>query len=713
MLNSDRLSLFFLATCNFSQFDDPKAYTGGELLMNHQAGGAVAVISACRKVYAGSNKTLAQGTFREMFGRDIFGRVAVERPATSLFLYKNGIGNYANDQKYIVLGDPTMRLQYPVRYASIDSVNGEPVDTVGGAPRTSLIQLRSLSRVTVQGSMRDGLNQFDPNFTGKVSLVVNDATRVKTIVNFYPGRNWDYLETGSTIFRGEHSVTDGRFTATFVVPKDVAYADSNAAARILGYIAAPGIDGSAYTGKVRIGGTDTTAVPDAQGPTVDLYLENRSFRPGDLVSPNPMLIVDLRRLERHQHLRVRHRPPHRSLGEQQHRKHRHHGAVHQQAGQLPRGIGAVPARRAHGGAEYAARACLGLVQQLLNDGDLLHGRECGGAHDRGRVSIIPTRSPARRSSRSGTTSQRRSPWPSRSIPSREGSSESLETVTAGDLFVRIPWDGRDRDGDEIANGVYLYKVVASTARREVLERSAREDGESAISMAVRVLTFTRGGQHETNLSPCARPDPGAMVGAGLAPARVLAQGESAVPFLLIAPTSRFAGIGEAGPGWVDDASAIFWNPGALAFLEGSGSEPDPCELAPPVQPSGPVLRSPELPHEHRRDRRDHCASVTYLNLGEFSVTGSGGPEVIGKFKSYEYAITAGYSTPCESLGLGVNLRFIHSALSPIGTERSRGTALRPRSAFDLARHVPVPIPTSGASGKHFVRGINLSNSVRK
>jgi flagellar hook assembly protein FlgD len=29
--------------------------------------------------------------------------------------------------------------------------------------------------------------------------------------------------------------------------------------------------------------------------------------------------------------------------------------------------------------------------------------------------------------------------------------------------VKIPWDGRDRDGDILANGVYLYKVVASTS----------------------------------------------------------------------------------------------------------------------------------------------------------------------------------------------------------------------------------------------------------
>ena len=25
---------------------------------------------------------------------------------------------------------------------------------------------------------------------------------------------------------------------------------------------------------------------------------------------------------------------------------------------------------------------------------------------------------------------------------------------------RIYWDGKDRDGDEIANGVYLYKIIA-------------------------------------------------------------------------------------------------------------------------------------------------------------------------------------------------------------------------------------------------------------
>ncbi|MEJ2196376.1 MAG: FlgD immunoglobulin-like domain containing protein, partial [Ignavibacteriaceae bacterium] len=28
-------------------------------------------------------------------------------------------------------------------------------------------------------------------------------------------------------------------------------------------------------------------------------------------------------------------------------------------------------------------------------------------------------------------------------------------------FNRIYWDGKDQDGDDVANGVYLYKVIAS------------------------------------------------------------------------------------------------------------------------------------------------------------------------------------------------------------------------------------------------------------
>jgi long-subunit fatty acid transport protein len=51
--------------------------------------------------------------------------------------------------------------------------------------------------------------------------------------------------------------------------------------------------------------------------------------------------------------------------------------------------------------------------------------------------------------------------------------------------------------------------------------------------------------------------------------KVFAQGEAAVPFLLLAPDSRAGGIGESGVALGDNANAIFWNPAGIAFLDGS------------------------------------------------------------------------------------------------------------------------------------------------
>ena len=35
----------------------------------------------------------------------------------------------------------------------------------------------------------------------------------------------------------------------------------------------------------------------------------------------------------------------------------------------------------------------------------------------------------------------------------------IEKFHTNDKFVRIPWDGRDQDGNIIANGTYLYKII--------------------------------------------------------------------------------------------------------------------------------------------------------------------------------------------------------------------------------------------------------------
>jgi hypothetical protein len=205
----------------------------------------------------------------------------------------------------------------------------------------------------------------------------------------------------------------------------------------------------------------------------------------------------------------------------------------------------------------------------------------------------------------------------------------------------------------------------------------------------------------------------ALLLAGAAPERALAQGEAAVPFLEIAPNSRAAGIGEAGTGTVDDASAIYWNPGELAFLDGQEVSLTHANWLP--QFNLPDLFYDNLNYRIRVDDIGGTigASVTYLSLGEIPRTNSSGPTVISTYKSFEYAVTIGYSTKAtDDLGIGINLRYIHSALSPLGTESEQGSGIASSVSADIAlmwRPTAFDVPLLGDLGHSFSLGVNLSN----
>jgi hypothetical protein len=197
------------------------------------------------------------------------------------------------------------------------------------------------------------------------------------------------------------------------------------------------------------------------------------------------------------------------------------------------------------------------------------------------------------------------------------------------------------------------------------------------------------------------------------PLATYAQGEAAVPFLLLAPDSRAGGIGESGSGLADNSAAIFWNPAGIAFLTGT-------ELS--------ITHSNWLPQFNLDLFYDYLtyrqymeelsgsvtASITYMNFGEFVRTGPDSPDPIGTFRSFDAALTLGYATKLSTdWGIGVNFRLIHSRLSDKPTAEEQGKGVATSVSFDLAamwRPDTLVIPLVDEDiGNKFSVGVNLSN----
>jgi len=195
------------------------------------------------------------------------------------------------------------------------------------------------------------------------------------------------------------------------------------------------------------------------------------------------------------------------------------------------------------------------------------------------------------------------------------------------------------------------------------------------------------------------------------PGRSLAQGEAAVPFLLLAPDSRFSALGESGAGLADNSSAIFWNPAGIAFLTGSDVSITHSNWLPQF--------NLDLFYDYLSFRMyiedisgSVTSSLTYMNFGEFIYTDETSPDPKGTFSAFDAALTLGYATKLGSdWGVGMNFRIIHSQLSTLQVGEEQGEGVATSVSFDLAAMWrPEVIDLFGwKTENRFSVGANLSN----
>ena len=199
----------------------------------------------------------------------------------------------------------------------------------------------------------------------------------------------------------------------------------------------------------------------------------------------------------------------------------------------------------------------------------------------------------------------------------------------------------------------------------------------------------------------------------LIPQCSFAQGESAVPFLLIAPNARNDAMGESGAAIADDGSAAFWNPGGLAFQRQQEVSLTHSNWLPQFNLSDLFYEYFAYSNYMNSLAGTVSASIIYLNLGEFQQTTEAGPTVISTFKAFEFAVTGGYSTKFTSdLGVGLNLRYINSSLANFDVQRQGRKGIASTVSFDIGvlwRPTSLDLPFLGNIEDRFTFGVDLSN----
>jgi hypothetical protein len=286
--NSARLPLFITATCDFAPYDDPLIRSIGDNILMRPGTGGIALMTTTRPVFAFSNRVINNNYLSIALRRDASGRYPSLGDAVRLaknFTYQTS-GDALNNRKFTLLGDPALTLGFPAFTVVTTAINGIPAASFTDT-------LKALNRYTVTGELRNRQGLPMPDFNGYVYPTLYDkAQQIKTLGNDPGSRVTPFLQQQNLVLNARARVTNGRFSFTFIVPRDI---DFRTGAGRMSYYADNGaVDAAGSEDNWYIGGLGNEVKDDGQGPDVRAFLNDEKFVNGGIVNENSVLVVWLR-----------------------------------------------------------------------------------------------------------------------------------------------------------------------------------------------------------------------------------------------------------------------------------------------------------------------------------------------------------------------------------------------------------------------------------
>lgn len=281
--NINNMPLFFTATCEFSRFDDPERTSAGEYIILNPNGGGIGLFTTTRLAFASDGISLGSTFYPAAINKLSNGNYPVL--GDIIKKTKQAQPNYFH---FSLLGDPALMLSYPKEDISTYQINSHI--TAVGVPDT----MSALGKYTVTGFIADTAGNKVTSFNGNLYPTIfdkpvllttldNSGNGASAIINFFLQKN--------ALYRGKTAVTNGDFSFTFIIPKDIFY--NYGQGKISYYAQADTTDAAGYYTQLTVGGTSTNPINDNLGPNVRLFMNNAQFAPGGITNEHPYIYAEV------------------------------------------------------------------------------------------------------------------------------------------------------------------------------------------------------------------------------------------------------------------------------------------------------------------------------------------------------------------------------------------------------------------------------------
>ena len=278
------------ACCDVAHYDNDTRGIA-ELMFHKRDGGAIALFTSSRMVYASSNDVWNKFLITGFFSNAANGKMPTLGDAYR-FSKTSFISANTNKMSFFLLGDPAMKVNYPLTLFNITEVNStDMTDT------TAVAQIRPLMQFEVKAQVVDAEGNLDTSFNGDATVTLYDNQMYFTTLSFKVSG----VMTERDIFLPREKLTEvsgrvvnGLFTGSVIVPKAPSAKNENVLLRVYAHKDNTDRMVNGFTKNIMMLPYDeNAAISDNQAPVISSMFINdeMNFTEGSVVNSSAMLYI--------------------------------------------------------------------------------------------------------------------------------------------------------------------------------------------------------------------------------------------------------------------------------------------------------------------------------------------------------------------------------------------------------------------------------------